>query len=193
MLNLPERFILFDLEWTTWEGAEARNWSREGEHMEVVQAGAALLDGRHMEELESINVLIRPQFNPILSQYFIDLTGITQEEIEQKGIDFRAFLKIFLDFCSELPIYCFGRADGGGLSDYDVLVKNCELLEMKFPLARTRFHNINEIFHQHGYEIEQSGSSPEAFGIELPFRPHDALNDVRAVLIALRALNERLK
>jgi len=69
-------------------------------------------------------------------------------------------------------------------------MENCILSKVKFPLAKSKFHNVNEIFDQHGYVIKQSGSAPEAFGIALTARPHDALNDARGLLVALKALNE---
>ena len=37
---LPEKFIIFDTEYTAWEGSQERNWSGDNEYMELVQIGA---------------------------------------------------------------------------------------------------------------------------------------------------------
>ena len=40
MLKLPPTIVLLDTEYTTWEGAQDRNWSGLNEHREIVQIGA---------------------------------------------------------------------------------------------------------------------------------------------------------
>lgn len=193
MLGLPEKIVLFDLECTTWEGAAARNWSGPGEHRELVQLGAALVETESFTELASVKYCVKPLINPVLSQYFVDLTHITQEMVDRYGIDFPTFLHDFHAWCLDYELYCFdSRVDGSRLFDRDVLVENCDLYGIELPFGLERFHNVNLIFHQHGYHVRQSGAAPEAFGIEIPARPHDALNDVRGLIIGLRALSEQM-
>lgn len=192
-LDLPEKFIIFDLECWSDEGVAARNWSGPGEYRELIQVGATLTDTRRFTEQFPVKALVKPRINPILSNYIKTLTGITQEEIDRKGIDFAVFLPMFFGWCVDLEIYCFdSRTDGSRLFDRDVLIENCDLYGLEFPFNPERFHNINDIFAKHGYAVKQSGASPEAFGIKIPARPHDALNDVRGLLISLKALSERV-
>ncbi len=194
MFGLPKRVVIFDLECTTWEGAAARGWSGPGEHREVIQVGATLTDTDRFIEQFTLKALIRPQINTVLSDYCINLTGITQEQVEG-GVDFPTFLQMFFGWCHDFELYCFdSRVDGSRLFDRDVLVENCDLLKIwhPFQVQLERFHNINEIFHRYGYTVKQSGAAPEVFGIKIPARPHDAMNDVRGLLIALKALGERV-
>ena len=195
MLELPASFVLFDLECTTWEGAAQRGWSGPGEHREVVQIGAVLTEIEGFRELTVFKTLVKPKINPILSEYFINLTHITQEEVDQDGLDFPTFLQMLYGWCGDkYEIYSFdSRVDGSRMFDRDVLMENCELLGIKFPFKAKRFHNINETFAQHGYKVKQSGAAPEAFGIKIPARPHDALNDVGGLLVALKVLSERIR
>ncbi len=188
MFGLPEKIVVFDLECTTWEGAAARGWSCPGEHREVVQLGATIVETAGFTELANVLFYVRPKINPILSKYFIDLTHITQEKVDEYGVDFRAFLEEFSDFCAGLELYCFDKAEGSRIFDRDVLEENCRLLGIEFPFEKERFHNVNKIFHQHGYAVKQSGATPEAFGIKLPARPHDALNDTRGLIVGLKAI-----
>ena len=38
--RLPDTFIIFDTEFTAWEGSMERNWSGENEYRELVQISA---------------------------------------------------------------------------------------------------------------------------------------------------------
>jgi len=192
MFGLPKKIVVFDLECTTWEGAAARGWSGPGEHRELVQIGAALVETDNFTELSLLKTLVRPSINPVLSDYFTNLTHITQEEVDEKGLDFSWFLPKFYEWCGRHELYCFDKI-GDRIFDRDVLIENCDLYGLKFPFELERFHNVNNIFAKHGYVVKQSGASPEVFGIKLPARPHDAMNDVRGLLISLKALSERVK
>lgn len=193
MFNLPREIALFDIECTTWKGAATRNWSRPGEHREIVQLGAAIVETKSFTELEHFDHLVKPTINPKLSDYFIDLTGITQEQVDNEGVEFLTFLSSFYEWCGDRELYCFdSRVDGSRLFDLDVLQENCALLDVTFPFEVDRFHNVNLFFYEHGYEVKQSGSAPEALGIKLQARPHNAINDVRGLIIGLEELNHRL-
>ncbi len=190
MIDLLEKFlIILDIECTTWKGAVKRDWSKVGEHREVVQIAAVLIETKEFMELSIFQSLVLPKINSTLSDYFINLTKITQQEVDQHGTNFRTMLERFHDWCSNFDIYSFdNRLDGSRLFDRDVLIENCEILNIEFPFKIKRFHNINELFNQHGYIVKQSGTSPEVFGLEVPDRPHNALNDVRGLIISLKEL-----
>ena len=77
---------VYDLEYTSWEGAHQRDWSGPGEHMEIVQIGAVKLDGgKELKEIGGFEILVRPSINPRLSDYFTGLTGIEQADIDGNG------------------------------------------------------------------------------------------------------------
>ena len=192
MFNLPPKIVILDLECTTWEGALKRNWSGPNEHREVVQCGAVVVETKNFTELKSFDRYVKPKVNPILSDYFVELTHITQEEVDQNGVDFETFLSEFQQWCGDLELYCFGSVDASSLLDLDILKDNCKLLGLKFPFEENRFHNVNLIFDEHGYKVKQSGSAPEAFGLKLTSRPHNALNDVQGIIIGLKELSKIL-
>ena len=192
MFSLPEKIVLFDVECTTWEGAAARGWSGSGEHRELVQLGAAKIETVHFTELSVFKSLVKPKINPVLSDYFIELTGITQKDVDRNGVDFPVFLQCFYEWCKGYALYTFDtKLDGSRLFDRDVLIENCDLWGIEFLFKMEQFHNINEIFTQHGISVKQSGRAPEALGLKVVDRPHDALNDVRGLIVGLKALSER--
>src|SRR6185436_17519590 len=100
---------VFDTEYTSWEGAQARNWSGPGEYREIVEIGAVLIDTKDFSEIDFIDLYLRPAKNPKLSDYFIELTGITQETVDTKGMNFRDALKRFAEWSKEYQFYSWGN------------------------------------------------------------------------------------
>src|ERR1700744_5659663 len=78
---------VFDLEFTAWECSMASHWLRPGEFKEVVQIGALKLDAGDFTVLDQLDILVRPRINPRLSPYFEELTGITDSQVQSRGVE----------------------------------------------------------------------------------------------------------
>lgn len=187
MLDLPEKIIIFDTEYTCWPGSLKRNWSGPNEYQEIVQIGAILADTKKFIELDSLDLLIRPVKNPILSDYFIDLTGITQKDIGQRGIPYNEALLKFFSWCRDYPISSFG-------GDEEVLKENCGLINIPFLFSKSQFIDLIKVFKKYIPDADkyQSGAIMSAFGKKSIIRPHNALNDARILLDGLRELNGKI-
>lgn len=177
---LPHTFVIFDTEFTAWKGSHERGWSAPGEHREIIQIGAVQV--RALEEVDSYSVLVAPRINPELSQYITELTGITQHMVEMDGVSFGDALTAFSAWSADLPCYSYGH-DGA------VIEENCELLGVPFPFDREQFRDVREVFAADGVDTSQYMSStiPRAYGLEPPPDGHDARNDARSILLALKA------
>ena len=92
-------FVIYDLEFTTWPGAQDRGWTGADEFREIVQIGALRVDSATLEVDAEFDVLVRPRHNPHLSEFFESLTAITNDDIAVKGQDFASALNAFLEFC----------------------------------------------------------------------------------------------
>src|SRR6185312_15416719 len=103
--------VVFDLEFTAWEGSMAWRWSRPGEFTELVQIGALRVDAETFAVERELDVLVKPRLNPVLSDYFVQLTGITNDELGRRGVDFAAAYETFARFADGAPIVAFGRDD----------------------------------------------------------------------------------
>ena len=198
MINLPLRFVLFDTEYTAWGKSETggrREGSSEhgewgpGQYKEIIQIGAIIVSGKTLTEEASFSVLVKPVKNPILSDFITELTGITQEIIEEKGVSLSDALSAFESFANGLPLYAYGE-DGVVLKD------NCKLLQITFPFSQERFFNVRELLLPllHTLNIDPtaytSGTLLEAFG-KKGERAHDAVNDMRNLLAALEEIRSR--
>lgn len=193
MRSLEKLIVIFDIEFWSDEGVAARRWASRNEHSDIIQCGAVLFNTKTLKNVKIFKCLVKLETHQNLSEYIIDLTGITQKEIDEEGIHFRSFLSEFQKFCGDYEIYCFdSNIDRSRVFDLDILMRNCKTHEIKFPFENSRFHNINRIFHENGFEVKQSGEIPLAFGLEIAYRPHDALNDVIGIIIGLKELKRIL-
>lgn len=179
--------VVFDLEWTAWEGSRERNWSGPKEEREIVEIGAVKLDGTNgLTETISFEMLVRPTINPIVSGYFTDLTGITQTFIDNEALPFREAITLFEGFVGYdgAPILSFSQDEG-------VLRHNCTLNNLPCPFADTRFHNVAPAIAQAAGREPGSFSTshlPEIFGFPPPTKAHHALGDARCIAETLRLL-----
>ena len=57
-LNLPHEFIVYDLEWTAWEGSREHNWSKPGEQPEIYDIGAVKVSGEEFDVISQFRQLI---------------------------------------------------------------------------------------------------------------------------------------
>ncbi|MBI2235902.1 MAG: exonuclease domain-containing protein [Magnetospirillum sp.] len=173
--------VVYDLEYTCWEGSLARDWDGPDEHREIVQIGAVALSAE-FQELAALEVMVRPRINPRLSDYFTRLTGLSQARLDKEGVDIAEALARLHAFAEPgLPLASNG--DDGG-----VIAENCRLAGLDHPLSH---RCVNVEFRiaaaLDGYR-PMSFEIPELFGLPQSGRGHDALFDARAVAVALRSL-----
>lgn len=184
-IPLESGIVVYDLEFTAWDGSWQRGWSGPGEHREIVQIGAVRL-GANLEELAAFEVLVRPRINPTLSAYFTDLTGITQAEVDARGVDIAEAMERFSAFAQGHGLY----ANGG--CDERVMAENCALAGIAFPFTG-RCRNVSGVLAQSADSAAhvESGAIAETFGLDLALPAHDALADARSIAAALRHIAAR--
>lgn len=176
-------FVIADLEYTAWEGAHLRDWSGPGEFREIVQIGAVRVSGDRMHEAAAFAVLVRPTLNPVLSDYFIDLTGITNDDIAREGMPVEDALRAFHDFTGSLPVLSHGRDD-------TVVSGECAKKELPDPFSGHDWRDISPAIRAVTGRVLMSSELPDHFGLEMPGRAHDALADSRALLRVLAHVME---
>jgi len=190
MNSSPGTIIILDLEVTAWEGSAQRDWSAPGEVREIVQVGMIkLADNEELTEMESFEVLVRPRDNPILSEYFINLTGIVQADVDKHGVTFPHALADTLTFIGEVAriIHTFGR-------DEKWIDENCQMHGMASPTGSLPFHDVRRDFmdrlNMHTASLE-SGRLPEIMGFARPGSAHDAVTDCRCIAEGLRMFDRQ--
>jgi inhibitor of KinA sporulation pathway (predicted exonuclease) len=184
--NSVPKAVIFDLEFTAWEGSVQHRWGRPGEFTELVQIGALKIDAQNLLVDAELDLLVRPRFNPILSEYFVALTGITNEELQARGIDFPAAYAKFIRFCGGAPIFAFGRDDL-------ILEFNIRLLGLRGMPPVPRYTNVVPWLIAN--RIDPKGRNacdvgPLA-GVPFQGQKHNALADAYSVYSGIKALVQR--
>ena len=104
-----KKAIIYDLEYTTWAGANERHWSGKDEYREIIRIGAISIDLDCLQEIEALDVFVKPSINPILSDYCVKLTDITDEQIQAEGIALHEAIHKFVDFVGKRNTFCYGH------------------------------------------------------------------------------------
>lgn len=173
---------ILDLEYTAWDGSAQRHWNQPWEWREIVQLGLVLVDvERDFMVRDEIEVLVRPQRNPHLSDYFINLTGITQSRLDEEAVSFDKALAQLSAFGEATRLIMFNGCDG------QILRENCAfhaatppwpvecMFDFRPLLSRTLVRPQSELV---------SSELPSLAGVNVAGRCHSALHDCRAIAAA---------
>jgi len=185
-----ETFAILDLEWTSWQGSVQRGWSADFEEREIVEIGVLkICNTPELQECDRLGIITKPTINPQLSDYFYQLTGISQQQVDEKGIEFSDAISQLHDFIGTdcRPVYTFG-------TDGDVLHYNCQIKHIGYPFKPYLFQNIRPLFARQ-FNVEEhtlvSGRLPEDMGFISPHRIHRAVDDCLCIAQALRIFRKQ--
>jgi inhibitor of KinA sporulation pathway (predicted exonuclease) len=177
---------VFDLEFTAWEGSMEEHWLKPGEFREVVQIGAVKIDCASFAALAELNLLVKPRINPVLSDYLVRLTGVTNDAVAQAGVDFRDAYERFVAFAGDGAICAFGRDDR-------VLDENLRLYGIRNASPLPRYINAIPWLAAHAIDMKGLHACDVArmCGAQFDGRQHDALEDARSVALGIATLVAR--
>jgi len=190
MMDFPQvrdaKAVVYDLEFTAWEGSMANRWSRPGEFTELVQIGAIRVGARSFAIEAELDVLVKPRLNPALSDYLVDLTGITNEEIAARGVDFIDAYRQFLSFADGCTTLAFG-------TDNLIFEDNLRLYGLSGFPAPPPFINLRPWFNANGIATAKLHSCDvgPTLGVAFEGRQHNALADTKSLIAGIRVLLER--
>ena len=164
----------------------AGKWMAPGQFKELVQIGAVKV-GLDFSPIETLNVLVRPRVNPVLTPYFEKLTAIGNADIAERGVDFVDAYCSFVSFAGPLPIIAFGRDDL-------VIEDNIRLYGLKHSLPPLpRFIDLRGWLVENGIDyrgMHACDVGPRA-GVPFEGHTHDGLCDALSVAAGIRALVAR--
>ena len=195
---MTERFVVFDTEYASWKGFLTAP-EEERKKAEIVQIAALKINLRDLSVADRFNVYVKPRFAPKLTDYFIALTGITDEQLEREGISFPEAYRLFKQFVDRLPCYSHAWTETpDSLADGRVFGYNLDLFGLKDGLPPD-YRNIAPWFKQKyrekGINVakQSSGQIAAILGAEnelaaLGLNEHNAFYDVSSILIGLKRL-----
>jgi inhibitor of KinA sporulation pathway (predicted exonuclease) len=181
--QIRDKAVVFDLEFTAWEGSMAHRWSRPGEFAELVQIGAVRVDAGNFAIEAELDVLVKPRINAVLSDYLTALTGITNDDIAARAVDFAQAYDAFLAFADGCTTMAFG-------TDNLVFVDNIRLYGLGGVPAPPPFINLRPWFNANGLPTAKLHSCDvgPALGVAFQGRRHNALADSKSLVAGIRVL-----
>ncbi len=190
-------FVIYDTEYTSWKGCQEKGWI-EPQKKEIVQIAALKVEKSSLKVLEEFCCYIRPTYNPVLSDYFSALTGITNDKIEKEGVSFEKADERFAKFAGNLPCYAHGWGDGDKIADGAIFKLNWEYNNL--PERKLDFRNIatwfKERYKEHHIDIKSQASGQIIKLLHLEknesvqgLDEHNALFDVYSILEGIRHFN----
>ena len=184
-------FIIFDTEYTSWEGSQERNWSLDYEYKEIICISALKINNinNKLTVVDKFNYYVKPIINPKLSDYIINLTNITQDIIDTQAYDFIQVLEKFYIFCENYNIYSYGN-------DYIELNINMKLnninSDSKYYAWENKFHNIRPFFEDHNINTSKYTSGSVYKSVQLVpkenIQIHNSLWDAYSIFITIEYL-----
>ena len=177
--------VVYDLEFTAWDGSQEGKWLAPGEFREVVQIGAVKV-AADFSPLEKFDCVVRARVNPVLSGYLETLTGITNATISERGVDFEEALRGFISFAGPLPIVAFGRDDL-------VLQENIRLYGLQIIPPLPPVVDIRGWLIDNGIDIRglHACDVGPAAGVAFDGHTHNGLADALSVAAGIKALMAR--
>lgn len=194
-------FVIFDTEYTSWRGCQEHGW-RGNQKREIVQI-AAIRVSNDLRILDTFNILCKPTINPILSDYFTNLTGITNSQIQRKGVSFHTAYKKFKKFVGKS--HCLSHGYGGRWDDKcdgEIILENLSLYKM--PLDNDiKYHNIAAWLipeykkHKIKDHPKNSGRIAKCLNMDnkiknLGIDEHNALYDSMSILMGIKYFRQDL-
>lgn len=180
------KLIIYDTEFTAWEGSMQRGWSEPWEAKELIQFAGHLVEFKDNQiiSLAEFDEFVKPIKNPLLSDYIQELTGISQQNVDS-GLSPKTFFEELFQFTEQgaIPMTSWGN-------DLFVLEETAEINELSADWIQS--FDLRPLFDHFKINTRtSSGNLYKEFGLNLQIHEHNAFDDVRSLSASLDALNEK--
>ena len=180
------QIIIYDTEFTAWEGSAQRAWSQAWEFKEIIQFSAQKIKITPSEvfPLETFSTYVRPIKNTTLSGYIKELTGIDQQNVNNgfhpKDL-FKAINKITNE--GQIPMFSWGN-------DFHALYETAQISNINIKWLNS--YNLIPAFKEFNINTEvTSGNLYREFNLDLTIHQHNAMDDTLSLVESLKELHKK--
>ncbi|GAA4278648.1 3'-5' exonuclease [Aquimarina mytili] len=136
-MKTTNTIIIIDLEATCWKGSIP-----QGQVNEIIEIGICLLDIKTGAISKNQGILIKPE-RSVVSSFCTELTTITQELLDEKGISFQAACELLrTEYNSEKYTWA-----SYGQYDLNMMKKQCSYSGIEYPLSENHI-NVKTLFSE---------------------------------------------
>lgn len=186
---MNEHIIIYDAEYWADKGSMQRGWRSLEDHPPyLVQFSAIKVKTSDLSEVERISIYVKPvdEFgNRVhLTKYFEDLTHISEDTLNEKGILIPTAIDLIQKFVSDDPCYSYGRDDR-------IIAQSCYIWNQTMPLKAHLCKDVRRLLCKLGMskaDIAQnsSGTLAQFHNLEFTGHVHNAEDDCMSILTTLR-------
>jgi len=184
--------LLIDLEATCWVNKEFK------EESEIIEIGGAILEinsDKKETSISSFFKFVKPVRHPILSDYCLNLTSISQENVDMA----QTFPQALQDFVYAAQGRIEGKEIGqivfGSWGEYDrlQLYKDCAFHGVKYPFGT--HWNVKKAYSAYRGVKKGFSLSKAVEQLELKFegKNHRGIDDARMVAIIVDTIYKKLE
>ena len=176
------RYLIVDLECTCWAKQDP-----DMQFHETIEIGAVLLD-ENFNITSEFNEFVRPTFFPNLSEYCLELTSITQRDVD-RAHKFPSVYTRFLEWSGDIDDLIFVS---WGEFDLKQLQKDCSRNLVDFKLDNKKFINAKNKFAS-VLKHKRCGLQKAVRICQLEFEgaPHRGINDAKMVAKVFKIIMEK--
>jgi 3'-5' exoribonuclease 1 len=167
-------YILYDLEATC-------GWPKEHRQSEIIEIGAVKINEK-LEVIDEFQAFVRPKLNPELTPFCMDLTTITQADVDhakdfgEVGVNFARWCGVSSTSKPDLPFWLCSW----GHYDKKQLIQDCSLWNLRTDWIT----NHISVKHQHGTMIGKANgigmeNALKLMEIPLEGTHHRGIDDAR--------------
>ena len=165
-----KNFLIIDLEATCDQNGHISRST-----MEVIEIGAVVIDTESFDILETFQGYIKPVINPRLTDFCIELTGITQN-IVQEAPYFYETLSTFGEWLNSFK--CLNFWGSWGAYDKNQIEQDCTRHNQDNPLSALKHYNLKTAYAA-ALNTRSKGmaNAYKEIGQELIGRHHSGVDD----------------
>ena len=97
--------VILDLEWNGSYSKKVHQYVNE-----IIEIGAVKVD-ENLNEIDTFSMLVKPEIGKKLSSHIASLTHISNDELFEKGLSFKAATDKFWEFSADSVILTWGTSD----------------------------------------------------------------------------------
>ncbi len=176
------RYIVIDLECTCWHREDP-----DKQPHETIEIGAVLLDENY-NYIKEFTQFVKPIDNPALTEYCIDLTSITQKDIDSAPLLPVAIIRLIEWMeSSEDIIFC-----SWGDFDKNQLLKDCDRHLIEYPFDDNHI-NIKVRFSKIMNRTKKMGLKKALRILDIPFEgvQHRGIDDAKMIAKVFKQIMEK--
>ena len=159
---------------------EATCWSDKPDH-EIIEWPTVVVDLQTLEVVDEFRVFVRPKRQPVLSAFCIELTGITQDQVDA-GLTLKAAWKAHARFMARYADSVFVTCGDWDLGT--MLPADCRNNGLRAPAGPySRWINIKSVFARYHPDVKKAGMMLmlSTLGVDHVGRHHSGLDDCRNI------------